>query len=212
MHHSAARSGPAGPARASTTSWPDFDLERTSVRVVLLDPADRLLLFATIDSLMVQSGMWWELPGGGMEPGETIVDTAVREVAEETGLVLAADRIEVETGGRARWRRNVTYLRRGVRTLQHEYVVVARIDEPAPDLDRAGRTPEELRGLRRPPLVDDRAGGRRGSVGCSILPRSPARAGGRLPLRGRDRGAVRAVELTAAARVVVLTAAGRVLP
>lgn len=143
MHHGEATTGPASRERAAT-SWPDFDLERTSVRVVLLDPTDRLLLFRTVDPLMARIGTWWELPGGGMEPGETIIDTAVREVAEETGFGLAADQIEVETGGRARWRRNVTYLRRGVRTLQHEFVVVARIGAPAPDPDHAGRTPEEL--------------------------------------------------------------------
>ena len=104
---------PASRERAAT-SWPDFDLERTSVRVVLLDPTDRLLLFRTVDPLMARIGTWWELPGGGMESRRRpIIDTAVREVAEETGFRLAADQIEVETGGRARWRRNVTYLRRG---------------------------------------------------------------------------------------------------
>lgn len=32
----------------------------------------------------------WELPGGGGEPNESPVDTAVREVKEETGLVVVA--------------------------------------------------------------------------------------------------------------------------
>lgn len=32
---------------------------------------------------------WWSFPGGGLELGERIVDCAVREVLEETGIVLA---------------------------------------------------------------------------------------------------------------------------
>lgn len=31
----------------------------------------------------------WELPGGGIEPGESPMDGAVREVQEETGLAVA---------------------------------------------------------------------------------------------------------------------------
>jgi 8-oxo-dGTP pyrophosphatase MutT (NUDIX family) len=37
----------------------------------------------------------WELPGGGSEANESIVETAIREVREETGLAVAA---EVLTG------------------------------------------------------------------------------------------------------------------
>ena len=35
----------------------------------------------------------WDLPGGGAEPGETPVDCALRELAEEFGLRLAPERL-----------------------------------------------------------------------------------------------------------------------
>jgi 8-oxo-dGTP pyrophosphatase MutT (NUDIX family) len=120
-----------------------YDIERTSVRVVLLDAGGRLLLFRTVDPSDPALGTWWELPGGGMEAGESVAQTAARELAEETGIVLP-DSAVAALAVDPTWTRTATYVRRGRRILQHELVVAVRIDAVAPEPARDGRTPEEL--------------------------------------------------------------------
>jgi ADP-ribose pyrophosphatase YjhB (NUDIX family) len=51
-----------------------------STTAVVTDEQDRIVLIRRRDNDL------WALPGGGMELGESIIDTAVREVKEETGL------------------------------------------------------------------------------------------------------------------------------
>lgn len=36
---------------------------------------------------------WWNLPGGGMEVGETVEESMVREVREETGLYVVVEQL-----------------------------------------------------------------------------------------------------------------------
>lgn len=50
--------------------------------VIIRDDHKRIMLTRRVDTGE------WSLPGGHMEPGETIEDTARREVLEETGLVI----------------------------------------------------------------------------------------------------------------------------
>src|SRR4051794_41969732 len=62
-------------------------VERDVVRVVVRDGQDRILLFHTHEISAPELGTWWELPGGGLDPGETHVDAAVRELRQEAGIL-----------------------------------------------------------------------------------------------------------------------------
>lgn len=67
--------------------------ERSTVRVILIDPDEgRTLLFEDSDP-GVDGSRWWVTPGGGIDPGESERQAAVRELAEETGRVLTQDRL-----------------------------------------------------------------------------------------------------------------------
>lgn len=63
-------------------------LNRKAARVILFDERARVLLFRGIDSTRPHAAPWWFTPGGGLEPGETPRDAALREVLEETGVRL----------------------------------------------------------------------------------------------------------------------------
>lgn len=62
---------------------------RRAARVILLDEADRVLLLRGHD-LDQPERSWWFTVGGGIDTGEDARTAAVREVLEETGLVLDA--------------------------------------------------------------------------------------------------------------------------
>lgn len=61
-------------------------VRRRAVRVLLLDPDDRLLLLQSFDHTNPARGSFWVTIGGGVEPGESDVDAALREVVEEVGI------------------------------------------------------------------------------------------------------------------------------
>ena len=61
-------------------------LRRRAVRVLLLDPDDRLLLLHAFDPANPARGSYWLTLGGGVEPGESDAEAARREVAEEVGI------------------------------------------------------------------------------------------------------------------------------
>jgi 8-oxo-dGTP pyrophosphatase MutT (NUDIX family) len=125
-------------ARLTSAADPHYDLERSAVRVVLRDEGGRVLLFRAVQPSRTPDG-WWELPGGGLDPGESYVDAAVREIREETGLEITPGQV-----GPPRWRRSATWSARGIRRLQHEVVVEVRVPGQRPALSAAGQTAEEL--------------------------------------------------------------------
>ena len=66
-------------------------VRRRAVRLLVRDPRGRVLLFLDSDHGLDPSVHFWDTPGGGVDPGEADRDAAVRELAEETGVVLGRD-------------------------------------------------------------------------------------------------------------------------
>jgi 8-oxo-dGTP pyrophosphatase MutT (NUDIX family) len=93
-----------------------------------------MLLFHTHDPDHPDLGTWWELPGGGIDPGETYLDAAIRELREETGIVA-----EDSQFGPPTWRRRASFRHRQRRHLQDEVIVTLRLHIPGPDVDEAHR-------------------------------------------------------------------------
>jgi 8-oxo-dGTP pyrophosphatase MutT (NUDIX family) len=84
---------PDPPARSCRVPGPFLDPQvvpadrhRRAARVVLVD-ADRVLMEHVRVAGDAGQGSWWELPGGGLEPGEGTSAAATRELAEETGYL-----------------------------------------------------------------------------------------------------------------------------
>lgn len=116
----------------------DLPVERrAAVRLVVLDERGQLLLFHTRSPSYPELGLWWELPGGGIDPGESYVDTAVRELREETGLTAT----EV---GAPTWRRTATFKMRAARRIQDEVVVTVPVAGVAPRIDVSAQLDYEL--------------------------------------------------------------------
>jgi 8-oxo-dGTP diphosphatase len=60
---------------------------RPAARAIILDPDDRILL-CRFDFTERGGPVVWAAPGGGVEPGENLLDALGRELAEEVGLTL----------------------------------------------------------------------------------------------------------------------------
>jgi 8-oxo-dGTP pyrophosphatase MutT (NUDIX family) len=94
--------------------------ERLTARVLLFDPADRLLLMrGRLPGRPPETAAWFTV-GGGVDPGETLVEAALREIAEETGFT------GVELGPVVWLREGIGALNTGEKVLFKESYLVAR--------------------------------------------------------------------------------------
>jgi ADP-ribose pyrophosphatase YjhB (NUDIX family) len=98
---------------------------RRAARVILLDPDDRVLLMRYDDT--PPNGRHWATPGGGLDPGETYPQAALRELAEETGWT------DIALGPEAlRREHQMDYAGRLLR--QRERIYLARTDQPGREI------------------------------------------------------------------------------
>jgi 8-oxo-dGTP pyrophosphatase MutT (NUDIX family) len=112
---------------------------RATSRVLVLDRRQRVLLLgsrghAPSPGTAVQ---WWYTPGGGVEDGEDLRTAAVRELAEEIGLVVAPADLE----GPVWFRRHLTPWGGEVVDSRETYFVLREV---AHEVDPSGRTVAEL--------------------------------------------------------------------
>ena len=107
---------------------------RRGVRVLLV-AGDDVLLLGDSDPGVERSG-WWVLPGGGIDPGESDEEAAVREVFEETGLTVAPATLEGPVA-----RRRVVHGYSDRVLIQDETFYRLRVDSFEPD--QSGLTERE---------------------------------------------------------------------
>ncbi|MCU1640766.1 MAG: hypothetical protein JWN03_1041 [Nocardia sp.] len=69
---------------AAASTGLEVDTVRTSARVLLLDEENRVLLLRGRDPKVPDVEFWFTI-GGGVDPGETLREAAIRELYEETG-------------------------------------------------------------------------------------------------------------------------------
>ena len=103
--------------------------DRPTVRVLLFDPDSRILLMKGRLPGAPQGNAAWFTVGGGAEPGETVLQAAVREVREETGF-------EAVEFGPVVWRRDGPLkLSTGELVMFREHYIVGRCAGGEPSRD-----------------------------------------------------------------------------
>lgn len=65
--------------------------KRRTARVLLFDESGAVLLIRFVAVRPDGEFVFWALPGGEIEPGETEIEGAAREIREELGIVLGVE-------------------------------------------------------------------------------------------------------------------------
>ncbi|MCG8924991.1 NUDIX domain-containing protein [Lentzea sp. CC55] len=92
--------------------------------VLLLDARDHVLLIHACDP-HDRHHHWWEVPGGGLKQDEQPEDAAVREVAEEIGLI-------IPSLGQKLWIRESRSHYKGRDHHRQDHVLLRRITDAVP--------------------------------------------------------------------------------
>src|ERR1700722_8589630 len=112
------------------------ELPLVGVGAVILEKARVLLVKRAHPPLEAK----WSIPGGGLEVGEMVRDAAIREVREETGLIVeAGDLLGVYD----------RVLRNAEQRVQYHYVLIDFLCRPAGGELQAGADATEVRWYTR---------------------------------------------------------------
>jgi len=98
-----------------------FVIRRVAARVVCFDPQGRILLIRSSDPADRSKPHWWELPGGGIDAGESPEHAIQRELSEEAGITDAVI-------GACIWTQHAQFTFAGWDFDQHERIYVATCD------------------------------------------------------------------------------------